>query len=439
MVLTLAAVLTLRQLALAMFQVGEDMGQAGGSSVSGVDMSGAGPQTWYQSARGGRGMCSTHAECNGRGACHRGICVCAVLWGGAHCDQALDVPATPGLPKFFTRLGAPFRGAFGMSRMNVGSRTAFEHYVFVNNPAVSHGQQVLGAVDAALLRALPSSDAIRPRVPYTSCAVVGSSGAMLSYENGVSIDEHQMVLRFNDAPTKGFELYVGGKTTHRMCTGINSGGPAGMGACGFRETAGERVIMNVTSPKSFKAFVREHRNHVNKRGGARGAGGGGSGDEWVAKRMDEVGGAGGSLGSISDIGGTRDADALKLYMVHPDFTHYVMRLFQGYNRITTGVYGVMFALQQCQSVDLYGFGLNARHGFRNHYYRSGEDKGAVDKDDVEHRIVRALVRQGLVRVAERCVAECHASKEACRECQRHLLPRSDFAAAAGGEEEGRER
>ena len=185
-VLTLAAVLTLRQLALAMFQVGEDMGQAGGSSVSGVDMSGAGPQTWYQSARGGRGMCSTHAECNGRGACHRGICVCAVLWGGAHCDQALDVPATPGLPKFFTRLGAPFRGAFGMSRMNVGSRTAFEHYVFVNNPAVSHGQQVLGAVDAALLRALPSSDAIRPRVPYTSCAVVGSrDGRVHRWENMV--------------------------------------------------------------------------------------------------------------------------------------------------------------------------------------------------------------------------------------------------------------
>lgn len=38
-------------------------------------------------------------------------------------------------------------------------------------------------MDAALLRALPSTD-IRPRVPYRSCAVVGSSGAVLSYENG---------------------------------------------------------------------------------------------------------------------------------------------------------------------------------------------------------------------------------------------------------------
>ena len=128
------------------------------------------------------------------------------------------MPTSAGLPKFFTRLSTPFRGSFALSRVNVGTKTPFEHYVFVNNPAVSHGQTVLGGVDAALLRALPSTD-VRPRTPYRSCAVVGSSGAVLSYENGVSIDEHQMVLRFNDAPTKGFELYVGGKTTHRVCTG----------------------------------------------------------------------------------------------------------------------------------------------------------------------------------------------------------------------------
>ena len=169
------------------------------------------------------------------------------------------MPNSAGLPKFFTRLGTPFHGSFALSRVNVGSKTPFEHFVFINNPAVAHGQAVLGragrvdaaprhrvpsdsrnegskrvgrrgeprsiraalvvgGVDAALLRALPSGD-VRTRVPYRSCAVVGSSGAVLSYENGASIDLHAMVLRFNDAPTKGFELYVGGKTTHRVCTG----------------------------------------------------------------------------------------------------------------------------------------------------------------------------------------------------------------------------
>jgi hypothetical protein len=35
---------------------------------------------------------------------------------------------------------------------------------------------------------------------------------------------------------------------------------------------------------------------------------------------------------------------------------------QGYAQPTSGVYGIMFALQNCLSVDLYGFGLDSRHG-----------------------------------------------------------------------------
>ena len=43
----------------------------------------------------------------------------------------------------------------------------------------------------------------------------------------------------NDAPTKGFELYVGGKTTHRYCN---------MEKCGFREYRSEKLLQNVSSP-----------------------------------------------------------------------------------------------------------------------------------------------------------------------------------------------
>jgi hypothetical protein len=45
-ILCIAAVLTLRQLALAAFQIGDDAADA-----AGVDMA-AGQQTWYHSARG---------------------------------------------------------------------------------------------------------------------------------------------------------------------------------------------------------------------------------------------------------------------------------------------------------------------------------------------------------------------------------------------------
>ncbi|XP_062862573.1 beta-galactoside alpha-2,6-sialyltransferase 2 [Trichomycterus rosablanca] len=54
---------------------------------------------------------------------------------------------------------------------------------------------------------------------FGSCAVVTSAGAMLHSSLGKEIDSHDAVLRFNSAPTKGYERDVGNKTTIRI---INS-------------------------------------------------------------------------------------------------------------------------------------------------------------------------------------------------------------------------
>jgi len=51
---------------------------------------------------------------------------------------------------------------------------------------------------------------------YTSCAVVGSSGKLLHGKYGNAIDDHQMVMRVNTAPTVGFESHSGARTTHRV-------------------------------------------------------------------------------------------------------------------------------------------------------------------------------------------------------------------------------
>lgn len=51
---------------------------------------------------------------------------------------------------------------------------------------------------------------------YNSCALVSSAGSLLGSRLGSEIDAHQAVLRFNDAPTQGFEQDVGSRTTVRL-------------------------------------------------------------------------------------------------------------------------------------------------------------------------------------------------------------------------------
>ena len=73
----------------------------------------------------------------------------------------------------------------------------------------------------AFVKALSGS---RPKhARFGSCAVVGSAPSVLDARLGNCIDAHDAVFRVNDAPTAGFEEFVGTKTTWRVITELTPG------------------------------------------------------------------------------------------------------------------------------------------------------------------------------------------------------------------------
>ena len=109
----------------------------------------------------------------------------------------------------------------------------------------------IGRVTTKLRTYLVEDDPLE-HVMYRRCAIVGSSGILLKYENGGDIDGHDMVFRFNSATTKGFEKHVGAKTTHRIANSRNYG---------FREYDGEAVVQHMRNEASLSKLFRKRRKH----------------------------------------------------------------------------------------------------------------------------------------------------------------------------------
>ncbi|XP_068663349.1 beta-1,6-galactosyltransferase GALT29A-like [Aristolochia californica] len=103
----------------------------------------------------------------------------------------------------------------------------------------------------------PSSDR-----KYASCAVVGNSGILLKKDHGALIDGHEIVIRLNNARTRGFERHVGSKTNISF---VNSNI---LHLCSRRETCfchpyGEKVpiVMYICQALHFMDYAFCNRSH----------------------------------------------------------------------------------------------------------------------------------------------------------------------------------
>ena len=90
----------------------------------------------------------------------------------------------------------------------------------------------------------------RRRWPLKSCAIVSSAASMSGSNLGAEIDANEVVVRFNNAPTKGYEKDVGKKTSLRLTNAIFQG---------YREKDDEGVSQMVPGTETEPRAVRTTR------------------------------------------------------------------------------------------------------------------------------------------------------------------------------------
>ncbi|CAD7693960.1 unnamed protein product [Nyctereutes procyonoides] len=195
------------------------------------------------------------------------------------------------------------------------------------------------------------------------CAVVGNSGNLRESWYGPQIDSHDFVLRMNKAPTAGFEMDVGSKTTHHLVYPES-----------FRELA-ENVSMVLVPFKTTDL-------------------------EWVVSAT--------TTGTISHtyvpVPAKIKVKKDKILIYHPAFIKYVFDSWlQGHGRYpSTGILSVIFSLHICDEVDLYGFGADSK-GNWHHYWENNPSAGAFRKTgvhdgDFESNVTSTLASINKIRI-----------------------------------------
>ncbi|XP_039745080.1 beta-galactoside alpha-2,6-sialyltransferase 2 [Pararge aegeria] len=188
---------------------------------------------------------------------------------------------------------------------------------------------------------------------FNNCAVVTSAGALLGSRLGEFIDSHDMVLRFNNAPTVNFTDDVGSKTTFRV---LNSQVATKPEFNFLGDSLYKNISILIWDPANYSSTLEEWYHHP---------------DFPVFSAYKRV----------LERRGTADVHLLNphvlwdLWEVLQDSSAYRLRR----NPPSSGFIGIRlwFALHRCTRVRVFEYVPSVRATRRCHYHAKGDDVGCT--------------------------------------------------------------
>ena len=205
-----------------------------------------------------------------------------------------------------------------------------------------------------------------PKFEFKTCAVVGNSGVTLLKEYGEEIDNHDAVIRINMAPIRGFEKYVGKRTTfdvvnshnvREILQGVRRWRPANEGETKLVlfETASHFARYHLCQPL-LKKYGAENAILLNPLFSNR------AHSLWI--KLKEL------------LEKTKNSQ---------------------YNRKPmSGFFAVLYALQMCEKVDLYGFDAytSRKKSYRYHYFDNVQGFTDVHSFDLAIEVFKFIAKKG---------------------------------------------
>ncbi|CAH2068551.1 unnamed protein product, partial [Iphiclides podalirius] len=177
---------------------------------------------------------------------------------------------------------------------------------------------------------------------FNTCAVVTSAGALLGSRLGEFIDSHDMVLRFNNAPTENYTDDVGSKTTIRV---LNSQVVTKIEFNFLDDPLYKDVSILIWDPANYSSTLEEWYHHPDFPLFP------------VYKRLLEI-------RPNADVHLLHPNVLWGLWAVLQDSSPYRIRK----NPPSSGFIGVWFALQRCKRVRVFEYVPSVRASRRCHYH-----------------------------------------------------------------------